>query len=140
MADKESESRPFIHISEVSYLKRTWRWDEDIGAVVCPLEEASIHKMLTICNPSGTESPELHMASVMNSALNEWFWYGREKFEVEREWLWRIAQTNNLTLELKHKGFPTWDELKDRFWKASAHIEGTKLGCEAEHPRNVLPN
>jgi hypothetical protein len=140
MADKESESRPFIHISEVSYLKRTWRWDEDIGAVVCPLEEASIHKMLTICNPSGTESPELHMASVMNSALNEWFWYGRSKFEAEREWLWRIAQTNNLTLELKHKGFPTWDELKDRFWKASAYIEGTKLGCEAEHPRNVLPN
>jgi len=140
MADKESHSRPFIHISEISYLKRTWRWDEDVGAVVAPLEEASIHKMLTICNPSGDESPELHMASVMASALNEWFWHGKAKFEREREWIWSLAQRHNLTKELEFKGFPTWDELKDRFWKASTHVVGAELGCESEHPRSVLPN
>nr|AWK77875.1 nonstructural polyprotein [Robinvale bee virus 8] len=140
MADKESHSRPFIHISEISYLKRSWRWDEDVGAVVAPLETGSIEKMLTICNPSGNESPELHMASVMSSALNEWFWHGRTKFEEEREWLWSLAQRHDLVKELEYKGFPTWDQLNERFWKASTDVVGAELGCEAEHPRSVLPN
>lgn len=139
MADKESESVEFIHISQVSYLKRTWRWDEDIGAVVAPLEESSIHKMLTICNPSGEESPELHMASVMNSALNEWFWYGKERFNKERVWLMELARENDLMTEFKFKGCPTWDELNDRFWHASQGLSVKVAGCEAEHPRNVLP-
>jgi hypothetical protein len=140
MADKESHSRPFIHIREISYLKRSWRWDEDIGAVVGPLEEGSIHKMLTICNPSGDESPELHMASVMTSALNEWFWHGREKFESERKWIWSLAQRHNLEMELEFKGFPTWEQLRERFWAASRGVEGAQIGCVAEHPRSVLPN
>ena len=141
MADKEAESRPYIHISEFSYLKRTWRWDEDIGAVVCPLEEESIHKMLTICCPSD-ESREIHMASVMVSAVNEWFWYGKEKFETERAWIVRLAEENDLTLELSHKKLPTWDELVDRFYKASEGIVPNRLapGCVLEHPRSVLPN
>lgn len=140
MADKASESRAFIHIREVSYLKRSWRWDEDIGAVVCPLEEASIHKMLTICNPSETESPEMHMASVMSAAINEWFWYGREKFEAERAWILRLASDHNLMVELQHKGAPTWDELVERFNQASRDVVGADLGCENEHPRSLLPN
>nr|ULG00025.1 MAG: hypothetical protein 1 [Marnaviridae sp.] len=140
MADKESCSRPFIHIKEISYLKRSWKWDEDVGAVVGPLEEASIHKMLTICNPSGDESPELHMASVMSSALNEWFWHGREKFEKERVWIWSLAQRHNLVMELEFKGFPTWEQLKERFWTASKGVSGAQLGCGTEHPRSVLPN
>lgn len=140
MADKESHSRPFIHISEISYLKRSWRWDEEVGAVVGPLEEGSIHKMLTICNPSGDESPELHMASVLSSALNEWFWHGRVKFEEERVWIWSLAQRHNLVMELEFKGFPTWDELNNRFWSASKEVKGAELGCEEEHPRSVLPN
>lgn len=140
MADKESHSRPFIHIRDVSYLKRSWRWDEEIGAVVAPLEVTSIHKMLTVCNPSGEESPELHMASVMVSAVNEWFWHGRDKFEAERSWLWQLAVEQNLTMELEFKGFPTWLQLKERFWSASAGVEGARIGCLDEHPRNVLPN
>lgn len=140
MADKESHSRPFIHIREVSYLKRTWRWDEDVGAIVCPLEVASIHKMLTVCNPSDTESPELHMASVMTSAINEWFWYGRETFERERTWIVELAKKNGLERELAYKGAPTWQELYDRFWKASQEVSGAALGCELEHPRSLLPN
>lgn len=141
MADKESVSRPFIHISEISYLKRTWRWDEDIGAVICPLEEASIRKMLTVCIPSGTESPEFHMAAVMSAAANEWFWHGKERFEKERAWLWHLAERYDLTLELKAKAFPTWTELCQRFERASLGMETNRLtGCFVTHPRTVVPN
>lgn len=141
MADKESVSRPFIHIREVSYLKRSWRWDEDIGAVVCPLEEASIHKMLTICTPSGTESPEVHMASVISAAVNEWFWYGKERFERERAWLWQLAVKANIHHEVKAKSFPTWTELCFRFEKSSlGMITKRTQGCAVEHPRTIVPN
>ncbi len=140
MADKESESRPFIHIREVSYLKRTWRWDEDIGAVGCPLEEASIRKMLTVCTPSETNSPEVHMAEVICAAANEWFWYGKERFEKERAWLWSIAVKANIQHEVAAKHFPTWDELLLRFWKASEGMTTRRLsGCADEHPRTVVP-
>lgn len=140
MADKLSESRPFIHISEVSYLKRTWRWDEDIGAVVCPLEEASIQKMLTVCTPSGTESPEVHMASVIVSAVNEWFWYGKERFERERAWLWNLAVKHNIHHEVKAKSFPTWTELCFRFERSSLGLSTKRIeGCFVEHPRTVVP-
>nr|ULG00044.1 MAG: hypothetical protein 1 [Locarnavirus sp.] len=139
MADKESESVPYIHIRDVSYLKRRWRWDEDIQAVVCPLEEASIRKMLTWCLPSGEESPEFHMASVMVSAINEWFWYGREIFERERAWLIKLAQSNGILQELMYKGFPTWEQLYDRYWKASEGvITQRSRGCYDSHPRDIV--
>ncbi len=139
MADKEAESRPFIDIREVSYLKRKWRWDEDIGAVVCPLEESSIHKMLTWCVPSGEESAEFHMASVMVSAANEWFWYGKQKFEEEREWLVNLAAEHGILRHLEYKKMPTWDELYTRYWKASEGIETNRSrGCVSIHPRDVV--
>ena len=141
MADKTSESLPYIHIKDVAYLKRTWRWDEDIGAVVCPLEEQSIRKMLTICVPSDTDSPEMHMASVMVAAANEWFWYGKETFERERRWLLKLAIENNLEVELRAKKFPTWDELVTRFYNASRGLTTKRTrGCVVEHPRSLLPN
>ncbi len=141
MADKHSESVPFIHIRDVAYLKRTWRWVEEIGAVVCQLEEASIQKMLTVCIPSDTESPENHMASVIVSAVNEWFWYGRQRFESERAWLWQLAVNHDIHHEVKAKGFPTWEQLYDRFWKSSeGMITNRSQGCVVEHPRTVVPN
>lgn len=141
MADKTSESVPYVHIKDVAYLKRTWRWDEDIGAIVCPLEEQSIRKMLTICVPSDTDSPEMHMASVMVAAANEWFWYGKFIFERERAWLLKTAIENNLEVELHAKKFPTWDELVERFYNASKGLKTKRTeGCVVEHPRSLLPN
>lgn len=139
MADKEAQSVPFIHIRDVSYLKRKWRWDEDIEAVVCPLEEESIHKMLTVCIPSSEVSAEFHMASVMISAINEWFWYGRRKFEQEREWLMKLALANGIERELQMGGFPTWDELYARYWKSSIGVPINRIEKEPEvHPRDVV--
>jgi hypothetical protein len=97
--------------------------------------------MLTICTPSETISPELHMASVIVSAVNEWFWYGKERFERERAWLMDLATRNDLLVELEHLKCPNWNELVDRYWQASTGIATKRsLGCVEEHPRSVLPN
>lgn len=123
MADKEAESVPYIHINEVSFLKRTWRWDEDVGAYVAPIEEDSIKKMLCVAVRSKTLSPESHQAAVMVSAANEWFFYGREVFEKERAWLLETAVRGGILHEVNAYGMPTWDQLYERFWKASKDID-----------------
>lgn len=44
MADKERESIPRINISEISFLKRFWRWEPELQQHVAQLEEASLAK------------------------------------------------------------------------------------------------
>jgi hypothetical protein len=130
MADKESVSVPYININDVSFLKRTWRFDAEVGAFVCPLEEQSIHKMLCVNIPSKTISAEAQMLSVMNSAVREWFYYGRERFEVEREFLNNVCVKFELCPPVP---FPTWDQLKDSFWRASEGLSVVRLGEYRSH-------
>lgn len=58
MAEKTAESVPYISIEEASFLKRTWVFDKDIDAYLCPLDHASIDKMLTMWVSSKTISQE----------------------------------------------------------------------------------
>lgn len=116
MADKESESVPYIHINDVAFLKRKWRFDEDVGAYVCPLEEESINKSLCVWVPSGTIPPEQQMIEVMKAAVNEYFWYGKERFEIERKFILGLAQKEPFVFYVSDHTFPTWQELFERFW------------------------
>jgi hypothetical protein len=131
MADKESVSVPYIDIADVSFLKRAWKFDAEVGAYVCPLEEQSIHKMLCVRIPSKTISAEAQMIAAMQSAVREWFFYGRERFEYEREFLLNVAEECYIDLP---KPFPTWDELKDAFWRASDGMSTVSLGKCYSYP------
>nr|ULF99972.1 MAG: hypothetical protein 1 [Marnaviridae sp.] len=122
MADKESESVPYIDFDEVSFLKRTWRWDEDVDAWLCPLDPKSIHKSLMIHIPSKTVSNEQQMIDTMHSAINEWFFHGRDVFEKERKYLLTVVFDSDLEAEYRAKPFPTWDDLVFRFKKASKDV------------------
>jgi len=134
MADKESKSVPYININDVSFLKRSWRWDEDVKAYLCPLEEQSIHKMLCINIPSGTISAEAQMIAEMNSAVREWFFYGRERFEKERAFLLEVIDKFELRPEYNLTPFPMWEELRDTFWRASSGMITERLGENNSHP------
>ncbi len=129
MADKESESVPFIHIDDVSFLKRKWRKEPELDTYVCPLEEASIRKMLCVGVRGKTLSPEMHMVTVMTAALNEWFWYGRDRFEKERAYLLGLVHKHHLGGEYELAPFPTWDQLVQRYWKASERIDPERSGA-----------
>lgn len=134
MADKESKSVPYINIDDVSFLKRTWRWDNDVQAYLCPLEEQSIHKMLCINIPSNTISVEAQMIAEMNSAVREWFFYGRERFEKERAFLLEVVDKFDLRPEYKLTPFPVWEELRNTFWRASKGMTTERLGEFDSHP------
>jgi hypothetical protein len=120
MADKEAASVPFIHIDDVSFLKRVWRFDADLDALVCPLDEDSIAKMLTKCIPSRTETMEKQAIDVISTVVREYFWYGRKKFEEKRQMCMEIVQEVELEHVVEKSTFPSWDELKVSFDKASA--------------------
>ena len=108
MADKESKSRPFINIEETSFLKRGWRWDEDVGAILAPLEIDSIRKMLCIRVATSDVGEAFHMASVICAANNEWFFHGKEVFEREHAWLQTLIDRHELHDEVSICRFETW--------------------------------
>jgi hypothetical protein len=133
MADKESKSVPFIHIDDVSFLKRSWRWNAEANAYFCPLEQASIRKMLLIAMRSRTVTDEKHMADVIRAAHQEWFWYGREVFELEAAYLKSLIP-GPLEVHFDECPLPSWDELMARFHRASVGVEDFAVGELVELP------
>lgn len=119
MADKEAESQPFIHISEATFLKRSWRWEPALKAHVCPLDLSSLDKMMTTWIPSDTVSAEAQAEDVCATATREFFWYGRETFEAKR------AEIMDIFLESVHadyltaRTFPTWEQCVEAWCDAS---------------------
>jgi hypothetical protein len=115
MADKDAKSVPYITIDEVSFLKRSWRYDEDLDAFVCPIEEDSIAKMLTKCVPSRTISRQAQAVQVLSTVVREYFWYGKSTFESKRAMCIEIMHECELEDWQEESTFPTWDDLKDSF-------------------------
>ena len=120
MADKEAKSVPYIHIDEVSFLKRTWRWDEDVGAFLAPLEETSISKSLTRIVASRTITPEAQAVEVLKSAHMEYFNYGWDIFHEKDRMIREIMDECDLWPHTAVDRFPSWQEYRDGFWRRSA--------------------
>jgi len=120
MADKEAVSVPYIHISEVSFLKRVWRWDDDVGAYLAPLEETSIGKSLTRVVASKTITAEAQSCEVLKSAHMEYFNYGWEIFHQKDKMIREIMDECALWEHTSMERFPTWQEYRDGFWRRSA--------------------
>lgn len=137
MADKGAESVPYITIQQCSFLKRSWRFDVDVGAYLAPLEEESIHKSLTTWIPSGTIDKYAQTVAVVQSANSEYFFYGKETFEKHHAFFKQLLLREPFCHYVTEATLPGWDELKDRFWKASgATISTTLCGLGGSHNVN----
>lgn len=119
MAEKTAESVPFISISEVSFLKRTFRWEPALDAHMACLDTDSIWKSLMIFVPSKTDSPQKQSIDIVRSAVSEWFFYGRERFEKEVTFLKDMITSCDLTYYVEEGTFPSWDDLAQRFIDSS---------------------
>jgi hypothetical protein len=119
MADKESQSVPFIHINDVEFLKRKWRWEAELESYVCPLAEASIHKMLTRTVKSKVVSDRMQAASILDTACREYFWYGREVFEQKRKEFMDIYANHRLEIYGWEGIFPDWVTLCRQYLESS---------------------
>jgi len=113
MADKESNSVPFLNMSDIVFLQRAWRYDEEIGSHMAALNEKSISKMLTKYIPSKVVCPEQHGVDILQNALREYFFHGREVFEEHRIMFLEVIEENKL--ECFFTSFPTYDDFKQEY-------------------------
>lgn len=118
MADKNAISVPYISFDQVSFLKRTWRYDEDVGAFLCPLDHDSIERSLMTCVES-KETAEKQIMDIIHTSIREYFWYGKATFEKRRNMLIEVVDECNLQPYIVESSFPTWQQLYTEFWDAS---------------------
>jgi hypothetical protein len=119
MADKEAESVPFIHISQASFLKRTWVYDEDVKYHLAPLEHDSIEKMLMVWVKSKSVSQEEQIISVVTTAIREYFFYGKTVYNAKLLLFKQMIQDMKLEAWVNESTFPSWDQLVSEFYKNS---------------------
>jgi len=116
MAEKEAESVPYIHIDDSSFLKRKFVFDKDIGTIVAPLDSTSFDKMLTTCLKSDVLAPEAHAVCVIETALREYFFYGKDVYAEKHKYFKGLVIRCNLTDWVRDSTFPDYNQLIYEFW------------------------
>ena len=127
MADKEALSVPYINISEASFLKRSWRYDDDVKGWLAPLDHESIEKSLMTNVASKTIWPGQQAIQIISTASQEYFFYGKKIFEAKRAFFENMLSEldckncnpaigeHKMIYHIQDSTFPTWKVLCDRF-------------------------
>jgi len=140
MAEKDAESVPYIHIKDASFLKRKFVFDEESQTVLAPLDHSSLDKMLTSYSDNGVLAPIAHSIAVIETALREYWFYGRSVFENRRSYFQKLVSHLDIEDWVRASTFPTWDELRDCHIERSSHVSPVelsdveKLGIPMEKP------
>lgn len=122
MADKIQQSIPFIHMNDVTFLKRRWRYDEDVKKFLCPLEFDSIEKQLMVWTRSKNVSKEEQGIDIIQSVCREWWFYGKDKFNHNSLKMQQLVADLGWQLWIKESTFPTWEQLYSDYLANSKHI------------------
>lgn len=122
MADKTSESRPFISIEETEFLKRTPVYNDEIGRWWAPLHEQSIVKSLHCNVMSEVLSAGEHAAECIEGAMSEYFFHGQDVYEDRAQKLQRVAEQCGIV--------PHLDDGVFRPYRCRMHDYKEKYGIE----------
>ncbi|APG78561.1 hypothetical protein [Wenzhou picorna-like virus 3] len=96
MADKTAEFVDHVKLDEVDFLRRGFSHHFELDAVVGPLEKESIYKRLLAINASKALSIKEVTAVNIDSALDEFVFWGREEFLKHYNMLIPIAEAHGL--------------------------------------------
>jgi len=94
---KSKELLPYRHISEVTFLKRSWLQHDSYPWISAPLSLDSIFKAMQVCVASKTLTPQQQFIAVMDSVNNEMFQHGPEAFKSTRAILQKLLQHPRLS-------------------------------------------
>ena len=122
MPDKTAISIPYVPFSQVSFLKRTWSWDDEMKCYLAPLEHSSLEKSLMVWVRSKTISQEEQVIAVLTSVNREYFFYGRKAYDKRQHILLEVVEKMDLSMWVVSSTFPTWDQLCDEFYHNSKHV------------------
>jgi hypothetical protein len=115
MADKEAESVPYINISDASFLKRSWRWDDMIEEYMPTIESDSIQRSLMVWVESKSICKQEQMIEVITSAMGEYFFYGKKEYESKTLMFQHVIKQLNLELWVKDNTFTPYEDLAEKF-------------------------
>jgi len=136
MADKEAVSRPFIHLNEVSFLKRSWEWNHELKCYLAPLDHDSISKMLMVWTRSKI-SEENQIMDTIKSAVSEYFFYGKKVYETKVKMLRAVVHKRGWDDLIVPSTFPTWKNMKQRFISSTFKLglsvdDDSELYCDSD--------
>ena len=89
--DKKSEVVPYLDCDELDFLKRRPKFNPDLNLEMGTLDEKSIFKSLHSNLRTEKATDEDVAASCIDSALSEWFLYGKTMYDTRHEQLKRVA-------------------------------------------------
>jgi hypothetical protein len=128
MADKTTESVPFIPLEEVTFLKRSFRDHSAFPDMkVAALDKRSIYKMLCYTVPSHSTSAEEQQAASIASAQAEAFFHDREFFTDIQSLIAGIPKSDELKYRMRENPPPTWNQMVTRFVNASPKLRARML-------------
>jgi hypothetical protein len=131
MAEKDAESRAFIRFDETSFLKRKFRWENELVDYVAPLDITSISKSLHnhLVKKGSPVSPLEVSVMVLFGACREFFRYGREEFNRRMEQI-ALVVDECPELPVDMDCFWTYDDLKDEFLGRPGESNVTQVDAE----------
>jgi hypothetical protein len=130
MPDKESDMVEYLPLAELEFLKRSSVYIEEIDATCGALDENSIFKSLhcMIKEKADDRLPQERAGEVIDGALLEWFYHGREVYERRR------AQMKSVVAECEISHFVRTLDLtfEDRVatWKEN-YAPGSNVGAQS---------
>lgn len=111
MAEKDKDSVPFINLSEATFLKRKFVFDEAIGAWMAPLEESNIVSSLMVWVMSKNLSPSEQAYASMQNSIREFFFHGKQKFNQMKD-IYTIIYMQIYKQEIL---FPSYEDILESF-------------------------
>lgn len=116
MADKTSESVPFIPLERVTFLKRYFRFDDDKGIFVAPLERLSCFKPLLCRDLTSMLTHNEHCGVSLSNLLRESYFRGQAQFESDRASAQFLVDEFGLSTFLNNERLSTYEEM-DNWWR-----------------------
>lgn len=111
LADKTPVTKPYYAFHEMSFLKRGYRFDEQLGMYMAPLEKDSIGKSLHnyMHSKNALKTPGEISVDALMGALREMFQYGESEYNEFREKIPLIASDAGLLQFLPE--LPTFQDM-----------------------------
>jgi len=112
-ADKKEGTYYTKNFHDLDFLKRGFVYSEELGRYVGPLAIQSIKKsfLIGLCSKSITQ--EERDLATMTSGLREFFFHGREVYDINRQLILECCE--QLQIRYNPKNFPTYDHYLNEY-------------------------
>lgn len=110
--DKKSISVGLTDVSNITFLKRRFVFSDDLNRVIAPLLEDSLFKSLTVWTYSTSICQQEQLAAVLESINREYFFYGKNKFEIMHAFFCKLAVDQNVVMYLSQGKLLNYEDIK----------------------------